>query len=316
MTRLVFVMQEPVQKTYVVATTSGRAEGLFDHLKAIALTDEQVFESVPESYHRDLRLCNDPKPTIPAVIFLHDLTTEAALLNEIKYAREYFPSCMFVLVGSEENLVRIQKVPSNAGHADFRNYFSVRVQGDQPPEEFRANLRSIIRLAKEASVRRCATPRFGQVFISYSHSDAKFARWLRDELVSYGVPVWIDGRRMKLGESVEKSIEAAIASGSKVLLCASKNSLQSIWVQKEIKIALSHEDVGKTVLLPLDLDGKLRESRAYSDLNLRLTANFRDWEKFLNIHDVRGRRSYSAMEMLSRFRREVALVRAAILLPN
>ena len=77
----------------------------------------------------------------------------------------------------------------------------------------------------------------------------------------------------------------------KFLLCASKNSLTSDWVEGEIKTTLEKERVlqkerGKRVqkLIPLDLDGYMFNEEwdlgvLANEIRSRVAADFRDWEK-------------------------------------
>jgi hypothetical protein len=101
---------------------------------------------------------------------------------------------------------------------------------------------------------------------------------LPDELIAYIPSLVGDG------------IQRGIYSWDKVLLCASKNSLTSTWVEREIKTTLAKEEAlrkerEKLVLklIPLDLDGFM--STVQWDLGVlaneirgRVAADFRDWE--------------------------------------
>jgi hypothetical protein len=67
---------------------------------------------------------------------------------------------------------------------------------------------------------------------------------------------------MDPGDDISRELEQGIYLWDKFLLCASKNSLTSLWVEREIKTAFEKEEAlrkerGKRILklIPLNLDG-------------------------------------------------------------
>lgn len=117
-------------------------------------------------------------------------------------------------------------------------------------------------------------------FISYSHEDSEFARRLRDALQAQGVLCWLDSDDLRIGKSILDSLKEAIDLHDHVLLCCSKSSLASSWVEDEIAMSIEKERSNKSVVLtPLDLDGALQdwESGYAPRLRGRLAANFRNW---------------------------------------
>jgi hypothetical protein len=85
--------------------------------------------------------------------------------------------------------------------------------------------------------------------------------------------------------------ECGIHFWEKFLLCASKNSLTSRWVENEIKTTLEKEwalrkEKGTSVqkLIPLNLDGYMFSNEwdlgvLANEIRSRVAADFRDWEK-------------------------------------
>ena len=103
---------------------------------------------------------------------------------------------------------------------------------------------------------------FFSCFISYSSKDKPFAVRLHDALQSKGIRCWLDEKQLLPGHDISRELERGIYLWDKFLLCASKNSLTSWWVEDEIKTTFEKEralrkERGKPVrkLIPLNLDG-------------------------------------------------------------
>jgi uncharacterized protein YjbI with pentapeptide repeats len=131
---------------------------------------------------------------------------------------------------------------------------------------------------------------FYSCFISYSHANKSFARRLHDALQGQGIRCWLDEKQLLPGDDIYEQVDQGIRFWDKVLLCCSKASLKSWWVDNEIKTALNkeqqlHKERGKRVLalIPLNLDGYLLSGKWQSGMSTqiltRLAADFRGWEK-------------------------------------
>lgn len=130
-------------------------------------------------------------------------------------------------------------------------------------------------------------------FISYSHKDIPFAQRLHDELQEMGFRCWLDKDKLVPGVDMHDGIHSGIQRSEKVLLCASRSSLTSGWVEDEIIKVLRKEEIqreihGKSVsiLIPLNLDDYIKEwvnSRA-AKIQSRIAVDFTNWgndnEKF------------------------------------
>ena len=134
------------------------------------------------------------------------------------------------------------------------------------------------------------TNEFYSCFISYSHEDKAFAELLHDRLQARGIRCWKDDHQLLPGDDLHDHIDQSIRLWDKVLLCASKASLTSWWVDGEINRAfqkeaqLMKERCKKVlVLIPLNLDGFLfgaaYQSGKKAELTSRVAANFVGWEK-------------------------------------
>jgi hypothetical protein len=130
---------------------------------------------------------------------------------------------------------------------------------------------------------------FYSCFISYSHADKAFAIKLHDRLQCEGIRCWLDEHQLLPGDDIYEQVDRGIRLWDKVLLCCSKNSLKSWWVDSEINRAFQKEqklmqERGTKVLslIPLNLDGYLFTDRwengKKTEVMSRLAANFTGWE--------------------------------------
>jgi uncharacterized protein YjbI with pentapeptide repeats len=153
------------------------------------------------------------------------------------------------------------------------------LRGAGLPEDFITYLPSLTGRAIE----------FFSCFISYSHADKSFARRLHDALQGRGIRCWLDEHQILLGENIYTEVDQGIRLWDKVLLCASRQSLTSWWVDREIDTAIAKEqqlwkERGKEVLaiIPLDLDRFMFshewESAHTTTMRKRLAADFTGWK--------------------------------------
>src|SRR5262249_15002155 len=78
-------------------------------------------------------------------------------------------------------------------------------------------------------------------FISYSHADEEFAKRLHSRMVQAKLRVWYAPEDMKGGRKTLDQLEGAIQVQDKLLLVLSKASMQSGWVETELRTALRRE---------------------------------------------------------------------------
>jgi len=91
------------------------------------------------------------------------------------------------------------------------------------------------------------------VFICHSSEDAAFADKLADTLQNEGLAVWIDKRRLVVGNDWIGRIEHGVASCDFVAVVVSENFVtKGPWAQKEFKMALVREVMEKRpIVLPV-----------------------------------------------------------------
>jgi hypothetical protein len=91
-------------------------------------------------------------------------------------------------------------------------------------------------------------------FISFSFADIKFATKLYSSLKSRSIDVWFSPHDMKAGQKVISQISHEIGERDKVILLVSENSINSNWVETEIRKARQKEvREGSAILFPVRL---------------------------------------------------------------
>ena len=88
------------------------------------------------------------------------------------------------------------------------------------------------------------------VFISHGGADKKFARRLTRDLQAHGHEAWLDEDKIQIGDSIIQSIGDAIQEVDFVLVLISASSIESEWVQQELRIAISEQMQGNVAILP------------------------------------------------------------------
>lgn len=87
-------------------------------------------------------------------------------------------------------------------------------------------------------------------FILYTHEPESraVARALAARLRRDGAPVWLDEWELQPGEEWQSKVEAVLKESKTILAIISKSSLESEWVQSELKEALAENKVVIPVL--------------------------------------------------------------------
>ncbi len=91
-------------------------------------------------------------------------------------------------------------------------------------------------------------------FISHSTKDEPFCRKLYDALQESGVRCWFSPEHIRWGDKLRPQIDEAIHQQDRLLLVLTETSLQSPWVEYEIRRAIAREQKEqRRILFPLRL---------------------------------------------------------------
>jgi len=116
-------------------------------------------------------------------------------------------------------------------------------------------------LYKMYDLRASQAIQISPLFISYSHADSSFVDKVEVHLDGKGIRFWRDVHDATAGR-LEKQIDQAIRQNPTVLLVLSKHSLNSDWVEHEVRTARELEkEMGRDVLCPVALDDSWKSSR-------------------------------------------------------
>lgn len=95
---------------------------------------------------------------------------------------------------------------------------------------------------------------FYSCFVSYSGKDEEFARRLHSRMREANLRVWFASEDMKGGDKIYDQIDRAIQVHDRLLLVLSESSMQSKWVETEIRSARKVElREGRRKLFPIRL---------------------------------------------------------------
>jgi hypothetical protein len=90
------------------------------------------------------------------------------------------------------------------------------------------------------------------IFLSHNSADKPFARRLALALDAQGIRYWLDEAEIKVGESLIEKIRDGIDGVEYVAVILSPDSVKSVWVQREVDVAMNQEIRGRRIkVLPL-----------------------------------------------------------------
>jgi hypothetical protein len=123
--------------------------------------------------------------------------------------------------------------------------------------------------------------RYYSCFISYSTKDQKFADRIYADLQTKGIRCWFAPHDLPIGGKILDEIDAAIRLRDKVLLILSEQSINSDWVEDEVKTAFEEERKrGQTVLFPIRLDDVVMTTKEAWAAKLRADRNIGDFSRW------------------------------------
>ena len=110
------------------------------------------------------------------------------------------------------------------------------------------------------------------IFLSHNHNDKPFVNELARYLTDYGITVWVDQAEIKIGESLLEKVSTGIFESAFIGVVLSKNSINSEWVARELRMAMDKElKERRNLVLPIVLyEGALPDflrDRLYADFS-------------------------------------------------
>jgi hypothetical protein len=231
---------------------------------------------------------------LPTVTFLNLSHSMDRIIKDIQHVRIGAPFSIFVLYSDDSEYQRFFSELTDSDAAWFRHFFTLRKDDS---EFFPAKVRNVLDKAVATAVYKIENSQLFSAFISYSHKDRRFAEWLHDKIRGAGIKCWLDEKQIRAGDRIHSKIEDAIYDRDKILLCASKHSLTSWWVENEINSVISKEqqlwkERGKETLslIPLNLDGfmfsKEWQSGWKNQIKSRFAVDFTDWDPDHYYHGI------------------------------
>src|SRR2546421_147548 len=118
-------------------------------------------------------------------------------------------------------------------------------------------------------------------FISYSSQDQEFAERLYADLQRKDIRCWFAPEDLKIGDEFRNRIDESIRLYDKLLVILSQHSIDSSWVEYEVKKALKKEqDQGKPTLFPIALDEAIKDAPDAWAANIRRKRHIGDFTKW------------------------------------
>lgn len=118
------------------------------------------------------------------------------------------------------------------------------------------------------------------IFLCYSSKDKRFVKNLASKLEEHEVEVWLDEKKIYIGDSLTKKIGEAIVDTDYMAAVISNNSINSEWVQKELQIAMNEEiEYKEVIVLPLLIE-EIRKKDMPPFLRDKLYADFTSPDKY------------------------------------
>ena len=145
---------------------------------------------------------------------------------------------------------------------------------------------ALAEINNEMMIKRQGDP-IGGIFISYSHANKAFVEKLHAALEEKGYSVWRDAHDLVAGP-LERQVFDAIRAHEVALLVLSDDSVNSDWVEQELKAAHKKEKAqNRPILCPITLDNawvkKVEEeenSVLWNQITKKNIINFKGWKKY------------------------------------
>lgn len=120
-------------------------------------------------------------------------------------------------------------------------------------------------------------------FISFAGNDRSFVDKIGDDLQREGIRCWFAPEEMKMGDAIRQEVDQLIRIQDKLLVILSKFSIESAWIQKELRAALVEEGhQNRPILYLLGIDGSDLDTEKKWLANLQQTRKIYDFSAWEN----------------------------------
>lgn len=181
----------------------------------------------------------------PDLIILGDLipySLSIELCNYIRSSSIYGDVGIILLTRQNSTYDKLQALNMGAYDVIFKPFV---------PDELVLRIRNLVHYQNALRSIKDNVSHSTTVFISYSHEDKAFVNRLTADIRDAGCNVWMDEAELNIGDSLLDAISTAILSVDYVLAIISVSSVHSVWVSRELKIAMTREMSAKnTIVLP------------------------------------------------------------------
>lgn len=141
--------------------------------------------------------------------------------------------------------------------------------------------------------------RRNRMFLSHSWSDKPLARRVARGLEARGVEIWLDERRMRVGDALDVKLKAEIEKSRAFAVLLTQDAQKSRYVGLEIEAALAMDPL--PAILPLSAEPGLLESRLEGHLHADLADPYRFEDRLDDIAEALGAEmTFSRKEHLER----------------
>lgn len=139
------------------------------------------------------------------------------------------------------------------------------------------------------------------VFISYSHSEAEYAKKVQLALEKLNVNVIIDEKGLSAGQDIKSFIEKSIAQSSNTISIISSKSLHSSWISNEIIKTMQSENIANKKFIAAFIDDSFFDRGFTNDALDKIELEINDIHKEMDERRSKNRNIDDLYSELSRY---------------
>jgi len=126
------------------------------------------------------------------------------------------------------------------------------------------------------------------IFISYSSKDEQKVKAIKKLMPESEVNIWIDHHELKGGSILWSNIKKGIDSSDIYFLFVSQNSIDSDWVQKEIKWAIEREEkLRYEFIVPIVLESEAWDKLKNKTIKEKLFIDYNNKDSFELANEIK-----------------------------